>query len=77
VGAMAILVTGGAGYIGNVVDYLLSRGEKVVVLDNLARGHRRALDAEVPFYRGDVGSGGTGDRSSSIWGAVADTRFWK
>jgi UDP-glucose 4-epimerase len=47
---MAILVTGGADYIGNVtVDYLLSQGEKVVVLDNLARGHRRALDAEVPF----------------------------
>jgi len=54
---MAILVTGGAGYIGSVtVDYLLSRGEKVVVLDNLARGHRQALDAEVPFYEGDVGN---------------------
>ena len=53
---MAILVTGGAGYIGSVtVDYLLSRGEKVVVLDSLARGHRQALDAEVPFYNGDVG----------------------
>jgi UDP-glucose 4-epimerase len=52
---MAILVTGGAGYIGSVtVDYLLSRGEKVVVLDNLVRGHRQALDAEVPFYQGDV-----------------------
>jgi UDP-glucose 4-epimerase len=53
---MAILVTGGAGYIGSVTaDYLLSRGEKVVVLDNLVRGHRQALDAEVPFYQGDVG----------------------
>jgi UDP-glucose 4-epimerase len=53
---MAILVTGGAGYIGSVtVDNLLSRGEKVVVLDNLLRGHRQALDAEVPFYQGDVG----------------------
>src|SRR5271169_3511422 len=53
---MAILVTGGAGYIGSVtVDYLLSRGEKVVVLDSLVRGHREALDAEVPFYHGDVG----------------------
>ncbi|MGB7847135.1 MAG: UDP-glucose 4-epimerase GalE [Candidatus Acidiferrum sp.] len=53
---MAILVTGGAGYIGSVtVDYLLSRGEKVVVLDNLARGHRQALDPEVPFYEGDLG----------------------
>ncbi len=53
---MAILVTGGAGYIGSVtVEYLLSRGERVVVLDNLTCGHRGALDAEVPFYQGDVG----------------------
>ena len=53
---MAILVTGGAGYIGSVMaDYLLSRGEKVVVIDNLVRGHRQALDAEVPFYQGDIG----------------------
>jgi UDP-glucose 4-epimerase len=53
---VAILVTGGAGYIGSVtVDCLRSRGEKVVVLDNLARGHRQALDAEVPFYQGDLG----------------------
>ena len=53
---MAILVTGGAGYIGSVtVDYLFARGEKVVVLDNLVRGHRQTLDAEVPFYQGDVG----------------------
>lgn len=53
---MAILVTGGAGYIGSVtVDYLLSRGEKVVVIDSLVRGHREALDAQVPFYQGDVG----------------------
>jgi UDP-glucose 4-epimerase len=53
---MAVLVTGGAGYIGSVtVDYLTSRGERVVVLDNLTRGRRQALDAEVPFYHGDVG----------------------
>jgi UDP-glucose 4-epimerase len=53
---MAILVTGGAGYIGSVtVDYLLSRGEQVVVLDSLARGHRQALDPGVTFYQGDVG----------------------
>jgi UDP-glucose 4-epimerase len=53
---MAILVTGGAGYIGSVtVEQLRERDEKVVVLDDLARGHRAALDGSVPFYHGRVG----------------------
>ncbi|MCM3872468.1 MAG: UDP-glucose 4-epimerase GalE [Pyrinomonadaceae bacterium] len=54
---MAILVTGGAGYIGSVTTELLrARGEQVVVLDNLFRGHRAAVAAEVPFYQGDIGN---------------------
>jgi UDP-glucose 4-epimerase len=53
---MAILVTGGAGYIGSVtVENLRATGEQVVVLDDLARGHRAALDSDVPFYHGRVG----------------------
>ena len=53
---MAILVTGGAGYIGSVtVESLLSRGKQVVVMDDLVRGHRGALNADVPFYQGDIG----------------------
>ncbi len=53
---MAVLVTGGAGYIGSVtVDMLRERGEQVAVLDNLVRGHRDAVDADVPFYEGAVG----------------------
>src|SRR5688500_19718068 len=53
---MAILVTGGAGYIGGVMVAQLSEaGERVVVLANLARGHREALDESVPFYEGSVG----------------------
>ncbi|HEY3026530.1 MAG TPA: UDP-glucose 4-epimerase GalE [Pyrinomonadaceae bacterium] len=53
---MTILVTGGAGYIGSVTTELLRpRGEQVVVLDNLSRGHRGAVAPEVPFYEGNVG----------------------
>jgi UDP-glucose 4-epimerase len=53
---MAILVTGGAGYIGSVtVELLRAQGEAVVVLDDLFRGHREALPADQPFYRGRVG----------------------
>jgi UDP-glucose 4-epimerase len=53
---MAILVTGGAGYIGSVtVELLRAAGERVVVLDNLLRGHRPALDADIPFYQGKIG----------------------
>lgn len=53
---MAILVTGGAGYIGSVaVDDLIDAGEKVVVLDNLSRGHREAVNENAVFYQGDIG----------------------
>ncbi len=51
-----ILVTGGAGYIGSVtVELLRARGEQVVVLDNLSRGHRAAIAGDVPFYKGNIG----------------------
>jgi UDP-glucose 4-epimerase len=54
---MAVLVTGGAGYIGSVaVELLRAQGERVVVLDNLSRGHRQTVPDEVPFYHGDVGT---------------------
>jgi UDP-glucose 4-epimerase len=53
---MAILVTGGAGYIGSVtVELLAKKGERVVVLDKLARGHREAIDPSIPFYEGRTG----------------------
>jgi UDP-glucose 4-epimerase len=41
---MKLLVTGGAGYIGSIVaQQLLAAGHRVVVLDNLCRGHREAV----------------------------------
>lgn len=43
---MNILVTGGAGYIGShAVKRLLEEDHHVVVLDNLVRGHARAIEA--------------------------------
>ncbi|GGA41442.1 UDP-glucose 4-epimerase GalE [Paenibacillus physcomitrellae] len=51
---MAILVTGGAGYIGShTVAELLDKGEEVVVLDNLQTGHREALLGG-KLYEGDL-----------------------
>jgi UDP-glucose 4-epimerase len=53
---MTILVTGGAGYIGSAtVERLRAKGERVVVLDDLFRGHRGAVEKNVPFYQGKVG----------------------
>jgi UDP-glucose 4-epimerase len=53
---MAVLVTGGAGYIGSVtVEQLCAKGEQVVVLDDLFRGHRSAISPDVPFYQGRAG----------------------
>ncbi len=51
----AILVTGGAGYIGShVVRQLGEAGERVVVLDNLGKGFRQAVTAG-ELVVGDVG----------------------
>ena len=51
----AILVTGGAGYIGShVLLQLLSRGERLVVVDNLYTGFRQAV-RDAPLIVGDIG----------------------
>lgn len=51
---MAILVPGGAGYIGShTVAELLKQGEEVVIIDNLQKGHKDAVLGG-KFYIGDI-----------------------
>src|SRR5580765_1030401 len=53
---MAILISGGAGYIGShMVWAALDRGDKVVVLDNLSSGIRSLVAEGAHFHQGDVG----------------------
>jgi UDP-glucose 4-epimerase len=53
---MRALVTGGAGYVGSVVvEELLAAGaERVVVLDDLSKGHADAVVAPATLVRGDI-----------------------
>lgn len=52
------LVTGGAGFIGsNIAEALVSRGEGVVVLDDLSTGHEANMESfrsNVTFVEGDI-----------------------
>jgi UDP-glucose 4-epimerase len=52
---MKYLITGGAGYIGSfMVKRLLEKGDEVVVIDSLERGHAEAIDNRVKFYNGNL-----------------------
>lgn len=52
---MAILVLGGAGYIGSHTVYeLIDRGEDVVIADNLETGYIKAVHPKARFYQGDI-----------------------
>lgn len=54
---MAVLVTGGAGYIGShMVLELIDAGESVVVIDNLSTGFRWAVHPKAELVVGDVGN---------------------
>ncbi len=55
---MKILVTGGAGYIGSVVtEELLNDGHETIVLDNLFKGHRAAVNPRAKFVQADLMDG--------------------
>lgn len=48
---MNVLVTGGAGYIGaHAVKMLLEAGHQTLVIDNLYRGHRAAVNPNATFH---------------------------
>jgi UDP-glucose 4-epimerase len=52
---VAVLVTGGAGFIGShVAEALVARGEDVVVLDDLSSGKRENPPEVVEFVEGDI-----------------------
>jgi UDP-glucose 4-epimerase len=54
-GRQAILITGGAGFIGShLVDRLIQEGYKVVIVDNLSSGKRKNLNPRAKFYKVDI-----------------------
>ena len=57
---MRVLVTGGGGFIGSVVvEELLAAGaERVVVLDDLSKGHAAAVAPAALLLRADIGDAG-------------------
>ena len=60
---MAVLVCGGAGYIGShAVHVLIEKGEEVIIVDNLQTGHRAALHPKAKFYEGDIRDAAVLDR---------------
>ncbi|MGB3273435.1 MAG: UDP-glucose 4-epimerase GalE [Xanthobacteraceae bacterium] len=73
---MAILVTGGAGYIGShTVLALREAGEQVVVLDNLATGFAAFVPEGVPLVTGDVADEALVERTIDTHGIDAIIHF--
>ena len=53
---MAVLVCGGAGYIGShVVNELLKQNIETVIIDSLEYGHKDAIKDCKNFYHGNIG----------------------
>jgi len=68
--ARTILVTGGAGYVGSTVaSELVKAGHRVVVFDNLSKGHRAAIPEGADLIVGDMADQGSIERT------LAATRF--
>ncbi|KQU52500.1 UDP-glucose 4-epimerase [Bosea sp. Leaf344] len=73
---MAILVSGGAGYIGShMVLELIDRGEEVVVLDDLSTGFWWAVPREATFVKGDMGDQALVERTLTEHGITEIAHF--
>lgn len=51
---MNILITGGAGYIGNYITEQLVKNHSVIIVDNLSTGHKNGIHESALFYKGDI-----------------------
>ena len=52
---MAVLICGGAGYVGSHnVKAFAEHGEKVIVVDSLETGHRASVPEGMKFYKADI-----------------------
>jgi UDP-glucose 4-epimerase len=50
-----ILVTGGAGFIGShLVDALIKRRHRVIIIDNLSTGKKENINKKAKFYKIDI-----------------------
>ena len=80
---MTILISGGAGFIGpNLIGRLIQAGHEVAVADNLSRGRRENLGAEVHLIVVDLARADSieivaqalhGRRVSEIWHLAANS----
>ncbi len=51
---MAILITGGAGYIGShTTEFFKNNGEEIIVVDNLQTGNKASINCDY-FYEVDI-----------------------
>ena len=51
----SILVTGGAGYIGShIVEQLLKKKKKVLIVDNLSTGYKKLINKKANFFYCDI-----------------------
>lgn len=54
---MALLVTGGGGYVGSIVcELLLERQKNVIIVENFQEGNRAAILPPAKLYTGDFGN---------------------